>query len=39
MITLGVFWISAHYKRDSGDIYWGTVIVDIIMMISLTKIL
>ncbi|AUR84701.1 TMhelix containing protein [Vibrio phage 1.063.O._10N.261.45.C7] len=37
MVTLGVFWIKHHYKGNDCDgfIYWGTCIVDVVMIINL----
>lgn len=33
MVTLFVYWISAKYKSDAEDIYWGTCIVDVVGML------
>ena len=35
MITLGIYWLSVHYKSSDYDgfIYWGTVIVDVVALL------
>jgi len=38
MITLGVFWVSCHYGVDGGALYWGSVLIDVVIVSAIDSI-